>query len=181
MDFVKAREKRREVLAILRQQQAEEASCVKDIKSAATQGKRDLLWAIANWLTSISPGQPVNRSTRSLFGRITTRVTLDDWLSIDAELDDAVADLSKTKEQELRTVQELEAVAPWGFLSSMFAEDSKKAQIRPLEARRDTARSVRERAESRMATARHKMHNYCDLFLRGACRPDQLQLMCEEL
>jgi hypothetical protein len=82
MDFIEARLKRRSVLAILKQQQAEDADCINQIKTVALDGKRRLLKTVATWLTAINGGAPISDRTRTTFAKITHRVSLDGWVAL---------------------------------------------------------------------------------------------------
>lgn len=84
MDFIEAREKRREILIILKQQQSEDAACVNRIKEVAIQGKQTVLRALAEWLTSFRPGEAITTSTRNAFATITTHgeITAKDCMGV---------------------------------------------------------------------------------------------------
>ena len=175
MDFVEAREKRREILVILKQQQAEDAACVNQIKAVAIQGKQSVLRALAEWLTSIRPGQAITTDIRNAFETIAAGFTVEDWLNTQAVYDKAEARLKRMVDEERLASAAYDAVEPWGVFSSLFAEDTRKKQIEPVKARRDAAAHARESAQTDMETARKQLAAHCDLFLRAASSPERLQ------
>src|ERR1700735_948711 len=82
MDFIEARQSRRKVLTILKQQQADDAAFVNQIKTIAIDGKRRLLKALAGWLSSIDLDTAIPGRTRDAFAKIADRSLLDDWAGL---------------------------------------------------------------------------------------------------
>jgi hypothetical protein len=180
MDFIEAREKRREILSILRQQQADDAVCINQIKAVAIQGKQAILRALAEWLVSIKPGEPVNTSTRSAFAAVADRLTVEDWLRVQADCDEAEVQLRVAVDDERKANAVYDGVAPWGFASSFFADDARKKQIEPVKARRDAAKRAREVAQSALETAKARIATQCEGILRAASSPERVQRICAE-
>jgi uncharacterized protein (DUF2267 family) len=180
MDFIEAREKRREILNILRQQQSDDATCVNQIKAVAIQGKQALLRVLAEWLTSIRPEHPVTTSTRTAFSTITVRLSVEDWLKTQLDCDSAEAQFQRAVALERKAEADYKAVAPWGVLSTVFSDDAQKKQIEPLKVHRDAAERVRAKASVALETARQQLAVNCERILRDAASPEQLQRICDE-
>jgi hypothetical protein len=132
MDFMEAREKRREILGILKEQQSEDAACLDQIKAVAIEGKRALLHALAEWLASVRPDQPITTSIRNAFSTLGTGLTAEDWQNTQVNYDEAEARLKQAVAEEAKAEAEYRKVAPWGIASTLFADDSRKRQIEPI-------------------------------------------------
>jgi hypothetical protein len=180
MDFIEAREKRREILNILKQQQADDAICVNQIKEVAIQGKRAVLRAVAEWFTAIRPGQPVTTSTRNAFATITAELTVEDWLKAQADYEIAEVRFQEALESERKADAAYDAVAPWGGISTFFADEAEKRRIEPVKACRDAAERARATAFVGRQTARQQVADHCEQILREASSPEQLQRICGE-
>ena len=178
MDFMEAREKRREILGILKQQQAEDAACLNQIKAVAIQGKRAVLRALVEWFASVKPGQPITTSTRNAFGALGTGLTAEDWQNTQVNYDEAEARLKQAIAEEVKAEAAYRNVAPWGVASSLFAHEARKRQIEPLKACRDKASRARESAQAAMVAPRQLLTGRCERILRAISSPEQLQKAC---
>ena len=128
MDFMEAREKRRVILGILKQQQAEDAACLNQIKAVAIQGKRAVLRALVEWFASVKPGQPIITSTRNAFEALGTGLTAEDWQNTQVNYDEAEARLKQAIAEEVKAEAAYRNIAPWGVASSLFADEARKVQ-----------------------------------------------------
>jgi len=180
MDFTEARERRRLILKLLREQQAEDASCANEIKNVAIQGKIAILRSLADWVTSITPGRPVTPDVRRIFAMITEGLTLDDWVQAQAEYEDAERKLNESIEAERNANANYTAAAPWGGISSLFADEARRKRIGPLKVSRDAARRTRENAQVTFEAARQRLSDQCNRVLRDGSTPERLQRVCSE-
>jgi len=180
IDFLEARERRREILHILKDQQAEDAVCLDQIKAVAIEGKRSLLHALARWLSSIRPGQAITKEIRNAFRALGTGLTAEDWQMTQTNYDDAEARLKEAAAEEAKAQAEYDRVAPWGVVSSFFADDGKKGQIEPIKVRRDQASQNRQKAQAAMETPRHLLNSRSERLLRAISSPEQLQIVCRD-
>ena len=175
---MQAREKRREILTVLKQQQSEDAVCLDQIRAVATEGKEALLRALAEWLTSIEPGQPITSSVINAFSALGTGLTAEDWQNTQKNYDKAEARLKEAIAEEAKAEAEYHKVAPWGIASSFFADDNRKREIEPLKTRRSQANRVRESAEAALLASRKLLAGRCERILRAISSPEQLQMAC---
>ena len=102
---------------------------------------------VSEWLTSIAPGQSVTTCMRNSFTAVAAGFTAEDWLKVQIEYDNAQALLRKSVDEERSANAVYQQVAPWGIVSSIFADDMRKRQIEPVKARRDAATSLPPGAE----------------------------------
>jgi hypothetical protein len=180
MDFIEARQSRRKVLTILKQQQADDAAFVNQIKTIAIDGKRRLLKALAGWLSSIDLDTAIPGRTRDAFAKIADRSLLDDWAGLKRKQTVLNLGLQSATNESRRTEHAYDQVAPWGLLTEAFADDEKKKTIGSLKARRDHATVIRKAAEQDIAANQHALSQKYESFLRGAQMPAHLQAICKD-
>jgi hypothetical protein len=175
LDFNEARQQRREILAYVKRQQAEDASCIGHIKAAALEGKRELLWALANWLAAIDTTAPISDRTREAFAKVTDRVSIDIWVELKRKQITFRALVEQAKTQAQLAEGAYNQAAPFGFLSGAFADAAQRPAIQGLKSTRDHAFAVRDAAERDFATNEQALSTVCGSFLRDSQIPDRLR------
>jgi hypothetical protein len=90
------------------------------------------------------------------------------------------ATLEQSKAQAQRAKAAYDQVAPFGFLSSTFADDVRKNEIEGLKSARDHALAVRDAAERAVAGNGQTLASAYESFLRDSQIPDRLEAICEE-
>src|SRR5580704_10535221 len=139
MDFIEARQQRREILAYIKRQQMDDANCLGQIKAVALNGKQELLRALASWLSSIGSSAPKSAPSRQAFAKATTRVSIDTWVELKCKQSAMRATLEVAKSRAERAQAAYGQAAPFGFLSNAFAEGPKKDLIQLLKSTCDDA------------------------------------------
>jgi hypothetical protein len=180
MDFNEARQQRREILSYIKRQQAEDSNCVSRIKRVAVDAKRELLWALANWLEGIDTATPISSRTREAFAKATDKVSIDVWVELKNKRVALGARLEEAKTQAERAEDAYSRTAPFGLLSSVFADDATKSAIQRLKSTRDHALSLRDAAERDFGANERALSTACESFLRDTQIPDHLTAICEE-
>ena len=180
MDFIEARQQRREILAYIKRQQAEDANCISQIKAVALDGKRELLCALANWLAAMGADAPTSDRTRAAFAKVTDRGSIDLWVEMKRKQATLKATLEQSKAQAQRAKAAYDQAAPFGFLSSAFADVAKKNAIEGLKSTRDYALAARDAAERDFMGNEQALASVCESFLRDSQIPDRLRTICEE-
>jgi hypothetical protein len=180
MDFIEARQQRREILAYIKRQQAEDATCISQIKAVAVDSKRELLWALANWLAGIDTTAPISSRTRDAFAKATGRVSIDLWVELKSKQATLRAKLEQAKAQAQQAEASYTQAAPFGFLSSAFADDARKIAIHGLKAARDNAVGARDAAEGAFLTNEQALSTVCESFLRDSQLPDNLRAISQQ-
>ena len=132
------------------------------------------------WFTAITPGQPVTTSTRNAFATITVALTVEDWLKAQVDYESAEARLQEALDSERKAEAAYYAVAPWGGISTFFADEAEKRRIEPVKACRDAAERARATAFVARQTAHRQVAAHCEQILRDVSSPEQLQRICGE-
>jgi hypothetical protein len=180
MDFKAARQKRREILAILGKQQADDAECLNEIKKAAIDGKRRLLKALGTWLLAIRGDDQISVRTRSAFAALTNQVSPDDWGTLKRN-HAALESRLRIVSSEARSAEDAyNKAAPYRFLSSIAAGPEQKELLALLKDKRDRARLAREATERDLVASQQALSKACELCLRDAQTPEHLQKICED-
>jgi hypothetical protein len=109
-------------------------------------GKRRLLKTLATWLTAINIDAPISDRTRATVAKIAHQFSLDDWSEIRRKQAVLDARLKSASNEARRTEDAYNQAAPWGILSSAFADDVKRKALVSLKAGRDYAIGMRETA-----------------------------------
>jgi hypothetical protein len=155
MDLIEARQQRREILAYVKRQQAEDASCVSQIKSVTMEAKRELLQALAGWLAAIDVWVELKQKQRSL------KVKFED---------------TKVNEQKARSAYH--RAAPFGFFSSVFADAASKRVIQDLESAYELAMADRATAERDFERNERALYVAWESFLRDSQISEHLTAIC---
>jgi hypothetical protein len=179
MDFIEARQQRREILAYIKRQQAEDSSCISQVKAVAVDGKRELLGALANWLAAIDIVTPITDRTREAFADVTTRASIDNWVELKRKQVTLRARLEVAKTLLQEAENAYDEAAPFGFLSTAFADDAKKSVIQSLKSKRDNASAARDAAEVDFGRNEQALSVVCEFFLTDSQISDHLRVICE--
>jgi hypothetical protein len=180
MDLSETRQQRREILAYIKRQQMEDANCLGQIKAAALNGKRELLRALASWLSSIDSSAPISARSRQAFAKVTSRVSIDTWVELKRTQSAMNAALEAAQNHARRADAAYREAAPFGFLSNAFAEGPKKGLIQRLKSTCDDGLVARDSADRDFRKNEEALSVACEAFLRDSQLSDHLKAICED-
>ncbi|HVT95699.1 MAG TPA: hypothetical protein VHD76_22830 [Bryobacteraceae bacterium] len=178
MDLIEARQQRREILAYVKRQQAEDASCVSQIKSVTMEAKRELLQALAGWLAAIDTTTKISDRIREAFAKVTDRVSIDVWVELKQKQRSLKVKFEDTKVNEQKARSAYHRAAPFGFFSSVFADAASKRVIQDLESAYELAMADRATAERDFERNERALYVAWESFLRDSQISEHLTAIC---